>query len=227
MALGVAPATVVGALLILTGLAILVRQQRQRRPVKIGPAATAAVVAPWALVESRPPVDPVPPPVAAPSLRATLHCGADRLTVRLRGARKAGLAWTWLVPGDRPPVTCAGVILGRDGDRRLWIDVALVPDVLTIAGDPAAGRRVVIALVEQLCNTGAAVTIVGDALGSWLPDGCAWVAAADAPASGADVLVCAELPDRSLTEILGRAAGRAVPVVLGDLPPSRWSVRVT
>src|SRR4029450_2385984 len=108
------------------------------------------------------PPPPVVPPDPFAALETELTCGDSTAEVRLTGTRPApwGSSYGWLenarprpstatgvVAAPRgpssgrpatarpPPPTATAVVAGvRDG-RRLWIDLAMAPDALTVGGD--------------------------------------------------------------------------------------------
>ncbi|MET7752826.1 hypothetical protein [Micromonospora sp. NPDC005367] len=160
----------------------------------------------------------------------------DRLDVRLLGSAPDGIAETpcaWIGDG-RLPDAALPVVLGRQGERRLFVDLAAAPDVFTVTGVPSAARRQARAIAEQLRTAGATVIVVGDALGPDLPSGYQRLEVfpdADRAASAGPAVVFsgglrgAELSTaRTLADRTGR---RAVPVLVGEVVRSRWSVRVT
>ncbi|MGW0435132.1 hypothetical protein ACWDV4_21660 [Micromonospora sp. NPDC003197] len=175
-------------------------------------------------------------PSGFPILEAELTCGSDRATVRLIGTRAVrwGAAHGWLGPQDDPPPSSVPLVLGEQEDRRLWVDLALAPDVFTIGGDPAAVRRQGSALITQLHRAGTDVVVAGDVLGETLPSGARRIAtvaelAADRSASGIRVLVCAPADVPALRRLLRSARPsreQLVPVVIGDGPAARWSLRL-
>ncbi|MEV4813056.1 hypothetical protein [Micromonospora avicenniae] len=158
----------------------------------------------------------------------------DRLDVRLLGSAPDGVAETpcaWVGDGRLPEATLP-VVLGRQGERRLFVDLAAAPDVFTITGAPPAARRQARAVAEQLRTAGATVIVVGDALGPDLPaeyqrletfpDG--------ATPAGPAVVFSGGLRGAELTRaraLADRTGHQAVPVLVGEVVRSRWSVRVT
>lgn len=175
---------------------------------------------------------PVRPDEAAPShLQAELVCGGDHGTLRLigTGSGPPGPATCWLAPGGSPPAGRLGLVLGRGTGGRLWLDLALAPDVLTVTGDPAAGLRFARSVIDQLWAAGTAVTVLGDRLRDDLPAGCRHVPTlAELPVSlsaGARVLLAAGLPVRTLRELRPLVDGPATAaIVVGDVPAARWSL---
>ncbi|GAB2943675.1 hypothetical protein GCM10027280_35410 [Micromonospora polyrhachis] len=171
-----------------------------------------------------------------PILDAELTCGSERATVRLIGTRalRWGSAYGWLGPQDEPPPSGVPLVLGEHQERRLWVDLALAPDALTIGGDPAAVRRQGAALLTQLRRSGADVVVAGDVLGETLPAGVRRIAAvadlaADRPVAGIRVLVCAPAEVAALRRVRRSARPsqeHLVPVVIGDGPAARWSLRL-
>jgi hypothetical protein len=160
-----------------------------------------------------------------------------RLEVRLTGADQGTGATPYLwVEHEPPPEARLPVVLGRGAGRLLVLDLAAVPDVLTITGGLTLVRPQAIDLVEQVSRAGVTVVVVGDVLGGDTPAGI--TAAADfASASavvdqlpGPVVVVCGGLRGAQLASARGLAARtghRAVPVLIGDMIPARWSVTVS
>ncbi|MEU5565293.1 hypothetical protein [Micromonospora musae] len=167
----------------------------------------------------------------------SLTADPDRLDVRLLGTAGDGSAQTpcaWIGDGPLPDATMP-VVLGRDGERRLFVDLAAAPDVLTVTGATPAARRQALAFAAQLDTAGATVFVVGDALG---PDAPAQYrrlatfadpAGIGATATGPAVIFSGGLRGAELTAARGLAARtghRMLPVLVGEVVRSRWSVRV-
>ncbi|MEV7986824.1 hypothetical protein [Micromonospora sp. NPDC085948] len=169
------------------------------------------------------------------TLVTDLACGPDRATVRLVGARPArwGAPYGWLVDGQRPPPSSAPVVLGDRDGRRLWIDLAVAPDVLTIGGDLTACRRHALALVDQF-DADTDVVVVGDALGDAAPEGCRRIdavteLAAEETSTRVRIVVCAGPDAVALSgplRVLSGSRQRTVPIVVGAGPAARWSLRL-
>ncbi|MEH0929907.1 hypothetical protein [Micromonospora sp. CPCC 205558] len=162
----------------------------------------------------------------------------DRLDVRLIGVATgfaAGVPCAWL--RDEPlPAATLPFVLGRHGGRRFVADLAATPDILTITGTPSAAHRQARAMAEQLRAAGLMVTVVGDVFGADLPQGCRRVAAFPtaepdiARLAGPGVIVSAGLSGVELTTaraLAARTGHRVVPVLVGEVVRTRWSVRVT
>ncbi|MEU8086510.1 hypothetical protein AB0B57_23225 [Micromonospora sp. NPDC049101] len=214
--------------------------------VTIGTPAPPPVAVPLPRAVDRTPARAVPDvraagllPLARPNPFATLltdlTCGPDRATVRLVGARPArwGSPYGWLTGGQRPPPSSAPLVLGDRDGHRLWIDLAVAPDVLTIGGDLAACRRHALALLNQF-DADTDVVLVGDVLGDAAPEGCRRVdavaeVAAEEPSTRVRVVVCAG-PDAVARwgpfRALSHSPHRTVPIVVGAGPAARWSMRL-
>ncbi|MDG4809472.1 hypothetical protein O7634_22220 [Micromonospora sp. WMMD1120] len=169
-----------------------------------------------------------------PPLVTDLDTDSIPMTVRLVGARPArwGSAYGWLEEGWHPPPSTVPVVLGEHDGRRLWVDLAAAPDVLTLGGDPHACQRLGVRLLAQLAPT-VDVVVVDDALGGEpLPERCRRLGSVDEVAGlDAAALRVVFCPGTS-AGILWRkrrsfaaSAHRTVSVVVGDAPPARWSVR--
>ncbi|NJC11431.1 hypothetical protein F4558_001257 [Micromonospora profundi] len=215
------PATGVAAVVVAVGLF--------RRSRRTAPAAPPVAVAP-----ETPPAGPVNFTTVLESLTAE---PGYRLDVRLLGADQEtrAIPYRWVMEGDPPPEAQLPVVFGRRTGRLLVLDLAAVPDVLTITGRPALARPQAIDLVEQVSRAGVTVVVVGDVLGGDAPAGT--TATADfASASavvdqlpGPVVIVCGGLRGAQLAAARGLAARtrhRAVPVLIGEVIRARWSVTV-
>ncbi len=239
-----------GAGLLLTAalLAIAVRAMRGgtgRRPH----ATSAAMPVPAATVPAlspRPESGPVglrraPAMVGSPwattpvvgGLQAELRHGGQRLQVRLVEPRRSPTGWSWLQPGETPPPAALPILLGGSAGMRLHVDLAATPDVVTIIGSPAACCRLVLAYADQLRAAGAEVVLVGGALAGTAPLADPTIATVaellDDPFPGRGVIICDRLVGAELMaarELLTQTDGQLVPVIIGPVLPSRWSVRV-
>ncbi|BCB74987.1 hypothetical protein Pflav_013970 [Phytohabitans flavus] len=119
------------------------------------------------------------------------------------------------------------VVLGERGGQRLVADLARCPDVLTVLGAKPHRVRYVLRLARQVLAIGCQVTILGDVFGGSVPAGCRRAAEmSDVDHSAAPgIVVCGPLSRAAGSAALRlRASGGPVPVVLGDVPASRWSV---
>ncbi|GLZ01989.1 hypothetical protein [Actinoplanes sp. NBRC 103695] len=206
-------------------------------PPATGPAASASLppsppapAAPVAATAARPPASAPPDPFA--TLVTDLRCGEEPAKVRLIGARPAGWApaYGWLDGDQRPPASTVPVIAGERDGRRLWLDLAMAPDVLTVGGGAEAARRHAVALVTQL-GQDTDVVVAGDALGDDVPSRFRRIAsltdlATDAPTS-LRVVVCRGTDGQDLRTLLGTMSDgphRTVPIVVGGGPAARWSI---
>ncbi|MFJ8582319.1 hypothetical protein [Micromonospora sp. NPDC093277] len=139
----------------------------------------------------------------------------------------------WLDPDEPAPVGGIPILLGWQGRRRFWIDLAQVRDVLTITGSPDACRRQAIRLAWQVRGGRHGLTVVGDVLGPDALPGCrrlpAFPGPADAPAEPG-ILISGGLrgPDLMAARQLARRPDRpVVPVLIGAVIPARWSLAVS
>ncbi|WP_130401901.1 hypothetical protein [Micromonospora violae] len=175
---------------------------------------------------------------AVVNLESLTGAPPDRLDVRLIGVATgfaAGVPCAWL--RDEPfPAATLPLALGRQGGRRFVADLAAAPDILTITGTPSAAHRQARAMAEQLHAGGLMVTVVGDLFGADLPQGFRQVAAFPtaepdiARLPGPGIIVSGGLSGVELTTARGLAARtghRVVPVLVGEVVRTRWSVRVT
>ncbi len=173
-----------------------------------------------------------PKPVVR-GLQAQLRHGGQRLEVRLIGNRRSPTGWTWLQPGERPPPAPLAVLLGGSANMRLHVDLAATPDIVTIIGSLGACHRLVLAYALQLRAAGAKVVLVGGALAGTAPTADPTVATVaellDDPIPDNAVVICDPLAGAELVaarELLTRTDGRLVPVIIGSVLRSRWSVRI-
>jgi len=170
-----------------------------------------------------------PPPGG---LSADLVVGGDRVAVSLVGVSGdgPGIPYGWRSADQAPPVAALPVVLGDQDGRRLHLDLGRCPDVLTVSGALADCEKYALRLVRQLLGNGHGVAVVGDGLfGETLPDGCLRVPTmADVRRlNSLGVVVCGRLtgPDVAVAR-LSRASGGPTPMLIGEVPRSRWSVRV-
>ncbi|SDT66587.1 hypothetical protein [Actinoplanes derwentensis] len=204
-------------------------------PVLAGPMALA-------VPGLEPKVLLAPPATANPfaALVTDLFCGGDPAKARLIGARPArwGSAYGWLDEGQQPPPSTAPVILGELNGRRLWIDLAVVPDALTVGGDAGAARRAGLAIAAGF-GEDIDVLLVGDVLSETLPGGtlpgnirrigAVAELAGDRSAARVRVVVCAGADARGLwapLRALAPGRQRTVPVIIGAGAAARWSMRM-
>ncbi|MEU5941332.1 hypothetical protein ABZ807_19580 [Micromonospora sp. NPDC047548] len=158
--------------------------------------------------------------------------GHGQIEVRLSAvARDGGPAYRWLGIFDTPPVSTLPVVLGVHDDAFLLIDLAMCPDVFTVTGKAEDLRPYVAGLTRQLLAYRHPVHVVGDVLGSDLPDGC--VVVDEMPELGegdgrTEIVISGALPARALATARTaiRSGSRTALVVVGDVLPSRWSVAV-
>ncbi|QOC93839.1 hypothetical protein [Micromonospora craniellae] len=170
------------------------------------------------------------PEVGDAELSADLRAEGLDLSVSLNGARDAAAApFGWYGPGEAPPAATLPLLLGDRDGWRLYVDLVRCPDVLTVAGSLPDGQRYARRLIRQALADGNEVTVVGDILGDSLPNGCnrAEQLSDVEPSPTPGIVVCARLANgdgRVAREL--RTAGVQVPVVLGEVTPSRWSISV-
>lgn len=160
----------------------------------------------------------------------------DHLDVRLLGVAPDGVVeipCAWIGDGQLPDARMP-VVLGRQDERRLFVDLAAAPDVFTVTGVLSAARRQARAVAEQLRTAGATVFVVGDALGPDVPSEYRRLEVfpdADSAASGGPAVVFSGgLRGAELTAaraLAARTGHQVVPVLVGEVVRSRWSVRVT
>ncbi|MFC3499548.1 hypothetical protein ACFOOK_00845 [Micromonospora krabiensis] len=172
-----------------------------------------------------------------------LEWPTGRLDVRLLGTApdaEAGTPCAWLDDDGPLPAATLPVVLGRRAGRRFFVDLAAAPDVVTVTGPVSSARQVALAVAEQLHAAGVAVTVVGDALGGDALGGDAPAAYRRVPAfptddaeaalTGPGVLISAGLRGAELAaarDLAARSGHRVVPVLVGEVVRSRWSVRVS
>ncbi|MGW5580523.1 hypothetical protein [Micromonospora chokoriensis] len=168
-----------------------------------------------------------------PPLVTDLDSGSTPMTVRLIGARPArwGSAYGWLEEGWLPPPSTVPVVLGEHDGRRLWVDLAAAPDVLTLGGDEQACQRLGVRLLDQFAPT-VDVVVIDDALGEEpQPQRCRHLGSVgELTGLGASAVRVVFCPGASAGILwrerrsLAASAHRTIPVVVGKAPPARWSV---
>ena len=162
--------------------------------------------------------------------------------MRLEGGRQppqhAPFAWTGDIE-DYPDEAIAPVFLGHGAAGCLHADLVRTPDVVTVTGDPAARRRLAASFVQHLCarpNRAFDVTVVGDVLGSFaIPPECQRAGGiqqltTDLPRDSRPHLVfCAPADDHEmalLQDVVTQSGWTVVPIIVGDVPSARWSLKV-
>jgi hypothetical protein len=210
-----------------------------RQPMPVRPAARA--------IES--PVDPLPSwprraeaPVIVPRpavagalealVEATVRDGDDVIHVRLIGARETAMTpFLWQSAGPRPS-SASMVALGKRDGVTLFVDLAQSPDVVSIHGAAPAVHRQTRSIARQLGEAGLHLVVVGDVLD--LPNSVGIAAATidevvivepDVPTHHAVFLPPPSIDEVAPLRELVRQR-RAVVVVVGDGPGSRWSLVV-
>ncbi|MEU0152211.1 hypothetical protein [Micromonospora fulviviridis] len=165
----------------------------------------------------------------------TAASGLDRATVRLAGVRlpRATPPWLWLdVDAAGPPAPTYIAVGALDG-RALCLDLVQAPDVLTVTGDEAKARRLSAALAGQLIERGVPVTVVGGTIGGPLADArmvrslTEAETATDDP-TAAQIIFCGPESDDApvLRRLAARTDPRTIVVLVGEVPPGRWSIEV-
>ncbi|WP_091055285.1 hypothetical protein [Micromonospora humi] len=184
------------------------------------------------------PVDLPRPPLPAagelPYLTADLDTDVGPARVRLVGvaAGRGAPPYAWLGPGETAPPAVLPLVLGRRGPWRLHVDLARVPDVLTLVGPVAVCRRAAVALAGGLTAAGVGVAVVGDALGVAPPDGARRLPGLPEPPGPGDdlpapgVVFTAGPSPAGARGLATATGGRCVPVVLGPVPAGRWSLQL-
>ncbi|WP_238009825.1 hypothetical protein KZZ52_15200 [Dactylosporangium sp. AC04546] len=164
----------------------------------------------------------------------SIEVGLDRVRVRLEGLRAAP---SHDLPGVR-------IYVGESPAGPLHLDICRCPDVLTITGHAAARERIARSLLDQCDHLAAAlrVTVVGRRLtrplghiGGDEPDPADrrhvvdrldQLAPHNDPTTPCLVFCAADDADeaRQLRRLVEESRGILVPVVIGDIPPARWSL---
>jgi hypothetical protein len=180
-----------------------------------------------------------PPAPDAIAFAANVTRDFGPVGLRLVGSRDPlGRPYRWTNrPQPGPDQAGAWVCVGRDDRGYLFVDLAATPDLVTITGDPEARTRLGASFAEQIVRNGpdeADVSIVGDVVDPTALDGRGRFAAdlAEFLSTGAQrvgrltVVICTVASDAELDvlrELVRRTDHRLVAVVVGDLPPARWS----
>ncbi|BCB86509.1 hypothetical protein [Phytohabitans suffuscus] len=196
-------------------------------PVYEPPAAHRGDPGPAASLAHQPPEQPVA--TERVELVGDLRAGELAVAVSLNGVRGDALAppFGWRGAGQASPLAVLPVVLGERAGLRLFADLARCPDVLTVLGARPHCQRYALRLVRQVLAIGGRVTVVGDVFGEPLPAGCHRAAdVSDVDRSAVPgIVVCGRLTRAAGNAALElRASGGPVPVLLGDVPASRWSV---
>ena len=138
----------------------------------------------------------------------------------------------WLAPDAPDPDAVLPAVLGEDGQRRLFLDLATVPGVLTVTGPLPRCRRFAHGIATRLSGHGCQVTVVGGALDTVIAPG--WHRQPDFPEidaadAGRGIVITEGLRGAALARargLSGRTEGRYVAVVIGEVLRSRWSISV-
>jgi hypothetical protein len=164
------------------------------------------------------------------TLTAELVTDGNRIAVSLAGAADTGraAAFGWRDAGQAPPVGTLPVLIGEDGGRELFLDLGRCPDVLTIVGDLPDCEKHALRLVRQMLAGGNGVAVLGEQiLVDALPVGGRRVEAMDEvrDLDSAGIVICGRLAGADLAAArVARSAGGPTPVIIGDVPRSRWSL---
>ncbi len=120
------------------------------------------------------------------------------------------------------------MLLGEDNGRKLFLDLERCPDVLTIVGSLPDCEKHALRLARQVLATGNGVAVLGDRIfADTLPAGCHRIETIDGvrdPGSPG-IVICGRLTGADLAAArIARSAGGPTPVVIGNVPRSRWSL---
>ncbi|MEV6343984.1 hypothetical protein [Actinoplanes sp. NPDC051851] len=194
------------------------------------------------LQEAAPPPPPPPslspepsspePPSREKPVTADLVAGGIRIQVSLVGVtgEGPGAPHGWRDPARPMPAATLPVDLGDRNGRRLYLDLNRCPDALTVSAALPDGEAYTLHLIRQVIDHGYDVAILGyDIFTASIPQGCRRVATmTDACDSGSPgIVVSGRLSGRDLaTARAARASGGPIPVLIGDVPRARWSVRL-
>ncbi|MDG4800287.1 hypothetical protein [Micromonospora sp. WMMD980] len=180
------------------------------------------------------PRPPLPGGDDLPYLTADLDTDIGPARVRLVGvaAGRGAPPYAWVGPGETAPPAVLPLVLGRHGPWRLHVDLARVPDVLTLVGPVDVCRRAAATLTGGLAAAGVGVAVVGDALGGTPPDGCRRLTGLPEPPGPDDdlpapcVVFVAGPSPAGARGLAAATGGHCVPVVLGPVPAGRWSLQL-
>ena len=167
-----------------------------------------------------------PRPIPPDKVEVSVFLGRRRVTVRLHGIGVDAEAppYAWLRGRSSLPGAVMPVVLGRQWLRRLCVDLARTPGVITVDG------RVAPRLAEQLRGAGIAVLLVGPVLDGQ-PGRRIELLAAAQTAEAADrpmAILSRGLRGDELSvarELVARTDGRVVPIVVGPALRGSWSLR--
>nr|WP_221382689.1 hypothetical protein [Actinoplanes polyasparticus] len=172
------------------------------------------------------------PPAPLAVLETDVMCGTESATVRLIGVRPGrwGPAYGWLADDDQPPPSSTTVIAGTAGGRRMWMDLTMAPDAMTILGGTETVRRHARTLIAQLGDD-TEVVVVGNALGDegpWQRIASVELLDGNRPIRRTKIVVCDGADAAGLWARLGpvpHGPHRTIPVIVGTAPAARWSIR--
>lgn len=196
----------------------------------------------------RPALAPAPPRMARAATSTEAAPPADLGDLGDLGGRlmSDGIAWQINLTGygvpartptyrllerfEAPPPGIMPVILGTMNDLRLCVDLGRVPGVFTIIGRPEDCRRQTQLIIDQVFLKGLSVLVVDDVFGGENPYGCVPVPAfpEDLSAIPPGLVIGAGLHGahlRAVRALPARTEGRVVPVMIGNVLRSGWSLR--
>lgn len=224
-------------------------------PSSAVPATNTPVPRAWKNAAVKMPTSPTAagpgaaPPTARranpPTIRTELVFGADAIAVACSGAWPLPLSPGGPVPFlrttsplDKPRGAIAPAYVGAAEPGALFLDLAMAPGPIAIAGDPRAGGRLALALARQLCSAidqGADHTAVATAGAPFglrpLRSGTAlrWPSLAEfhdswIPETARFCFLFCTLPNTRDAEriqlLMQNQTRRIIPIMVGEQPPA-------
>ena len=166
-------------------------------------------------------------------LQGRLTSNGYRWEVKLVGSGAATRtpSYKLLAGSEGPPDGIMPVVLGSMDGLRLCVDLGHAPSTFTIVGPLPVCRRQARLIVEQVLVMGLSVLVVGEAFGGEHPAGCEPVAAfpQDPESVPPGIVIGTGLNGanlRAVRSLPARSDGRVVPVIIGNVLRSGWSLRL-
>jgi hypothetical protein len=168
-------------------------------------------------------------------LNTQVSNGTDIVAVRLAGARtQTTRPYAWVPVGEPGLERPGNIAIGVRGAAKLFIDLAVSPDVITMTGAASRLPRLVDSIARQLVHAGVAVTVVGDAVGATTPAGARVVSSyeelnGERPQAPLEVVFGTIARTQDLPHVrrlVSPANPRTVVVIVGQARRARWSIDI-